>query len=161
MGVTHTFVSTIEDGGDATLVRPSNWNATHTVSIADGDIDTSADVLLINVGIVIDGGGDVITTGSKGYRAVDFSGTVTAWTILAAQSGSIVVDVHKCTYAGFPTTASIAGTELPTLSSVQKNQDTSLTTWTTTITAGDILEFIVDSVATVTRVAVTLKVKKT
>ena len=28
--VTHTFVSGIADGGDATLVRPSNWNASHT-----------------------------------------------------------------------------------------------------------------------------------
>ncbi len=30
-GITHTFVSGIADGGDATLVRPSNWNAAHTV----------------------------------------------------------------------------------------------------------------------------------
>jgi hypothetical protein len=27
--VTHPFVSGIADGGDATLVRPSNWNAAH------------------------------------------------------------------------------------------------------------------------------------
>lgn len=27
--VTHPFVSAIGDGGDATLVRPSNWNAGH------------------------------------------------------------------------------------------------------------------------------------
>jgi len=30
--VTHPFVSAIPDGGDATLVRPSNWNATHSIS---------------------------------------------------------------------------------------------------------------------------------
>jgi len=29
MPVTHPFVSAIGDGGDATLVRPSNWNADH------------------------------------------------------------------------------------------------------------------------------------
>jgi hypothetical protein len=28
----HPFVSGIADGGDATLVRPSNWNAAHTVT---------------------------------------------------------------------------------------------------------------------------------
>ena len=29
MAVTHAFVSAISDGGDANLVRPSNWNADH------------------------------------------------------------------------------------------------------------------------------------
>lgn len=29
--VSHTFVSGIADGADATLVRPTNWNADHTV----------------------------------------------------------------------------------------------------------------------------------
>lgn len=32
MPVTHTFVSAKSDGGDATLVRPSNWNADHTLT---------------------------------------------------------------------------------------------------------------------------------
>lgn len=30
MGVTHTFTNPKADGGDATIVRPSNWNAVHT-----------------------------------------------------------------------------------------------------------------------------------
>lgn len=30
MGIKHAFVSAIADGADATLVRPSNWNADHT-----------------------------------------------------------------------------------------------------------------------------------
>jgi len=30
MAITHTFVSGVEDGADATLVRPSNWNAGHS-----------------------------------------------------------------------------------------------------------------------------------
>ena len=30
MAITHTFVSAIANGGDATLVQPSNWNATHS-----------------------------------------------------------------------------------------------------------------------------------
>lgn len=31
MGITHSFVSAKSDGGDATLVRPSDWNAEHAV----------------------------------------------------------------------------------------------------------------------------------
>ncbi len=40
--VTHTFVSAIADGADATLVRPSNWNADHEVSapLVAGDVAT-------------------------------------------------------------------------------------------------------------------------
>lgn len=32
----HTFVNPKSDGGDATVVRPSNWNAEHTVLMSSG-----------------------------------------------------------------------------------------------------------------------------
>jgi hypothetical protein len=116
-----------------------------------------------NVGLnfIIDGGGSVISTGKKGHIVVPFTGTITGWTILADQSGDIVVDVNKSTYAAFAATASIAGTEKPTLAAAQKNQDLNLTTWTTTVTAGDIIEFEVDSVTTVERVTVELTISRT
>jgi len=110
---------------------------------------------------VIDGGGSAITTGIKGHLVVDFPCTVTGWTILGDQSGSAVVDVEHCTYANFPTTASIAGSEKPTLSSAQKNQDLALSTWTVALAAGDILEFEVESATTCERLTVALKVTKT
>lgn len=112
------------------------------------------------IGFVVDGAGSAITTGSKGYREIPYACTINSWTILGKESGSCVVDVKRCTYAGFPTTSSIAGSEKPTLSSAQKNQDTSLSTWTTSLSAGDILEFVVDSASTVTRITVSLKVTR-
>ena len=118
------------------------------------------DVTVGTVTYVIDGGGSTITTGSKGFLQIPFACTVNNWTIVADQSGSIVVDVKRATYSGFPTTSSIAGSEKPTLSSVQKNQDLSLSTWTTSIAAGDILEFNVDSVTTVQRVTLALQVTR-
>ena len=114
----------------------------------------------ISIPFVVDGGGSTITTGSKGYLEVQFAATITGWTILGDASGSIVVDIKSSTYSGFPTTSSIAGTEKPTLSSVQKNQDLSLSSWST-INAGDIIEFYVDSASTVTRVTISLKGYKT
>lgn len=39
MPVTHTKVSALADGTDATLVRPSDWNAAHTGSNAHGAAD--------------------------------------------------------------------------------------------------------------------------
>ena len=151
----HPLTSTTEhslsgatDGQKLAATGASTW-------AFEDDIET--------INFIIDGGGSAITTGQKGHIVVDFACTVVAWTILADQSGSIVVDVWKDTYANFPPTVAdtITGTEKPTLASVQKNQDTSLTTWTTTIAAGDILAYNVDSAATVTRVVVALKVRRT
>ena len=34
ISLTHPFVSGKSDGGDATLVQPSNWNANHTIEMA-------------------------------------------------------------------------------------------------------------------------------
>jgi microcystin-dependent protein len=36
--IKHPFVSAKGDGGDATLVRPSNWNAVHSTSMASGQL---------------------------------------------------------------------------------------------------------------------------
>ena len=116
---------------------------------------------LIAIPLIIDGGGAAITTGQKGHLEIPFDCTITGWTILADQSGSIVVDIWKDSYANFPPTVAdtIAGSEKPTLSTAQKNQDFSLTTWKTLLSAGDVLAFNVDSATTVTRVLVSLRAK--
>src|SRR6185437_14624248 len=45
-GVTHTFVSGVADGADTTLVRPSNWNAAHTIAWSTASLDfTNGDTL--------------------------------------------------------------------------------------------------------------------
>jgi len=137
-----------------TLHQKLKMNAAATIPEWKDDI--------VDIIFIIDGGGSVITTGQKGHLPIDFACTILGWTILADQSGSIVVDVWKDTYANFPPTVAdtIAGTEKPTLASAQKNQDLALTTWTDSIVAGDILAFNVDSVTTVQRVVVALKCKK-
>jgi hypothetical protein len=119
--------------------------------------------MLGSLGIVIDGAGSAITTGVKGYLRVPYSCTINSVEVVADQSGSIVVDVWRDTYANFPPTVadSIVASAKPTLSSAQKNQDTTLTGWTTLLSEGDYLAFNVDSATTVTRVALTIKVTRT
>ena len=123
----------------------------------------SPNIKIASFGITIDGGGSAITTGVKGFISIPYDCTINSWDIYADQSGSCVIDVWKDTYANFPPTVAdtIAGTEKPTLSSAQKNQDTNLTTWTTAISAGDVIAFNVDSAATVTRINLIIKVTKT
>lgn len=130
-----------------------------TTSITTAKIaDARKRLFTTTIPMIIEGGGAEITDGSKGYLPILFDCTVVQWIVLADQTGSIVVDVKKSTYAGFPTTSSIAGTDKPTLSSARKNSSSALTGWTTTISQGDVLEFVVDSCTTITRATVLLEV---
>jgi hypothetical protein len=112
--------------------------------------------------VVIDGGGEVITTGVKFDLEIPFACTITAVRLLADQVGSIVVDVWKDTYANFPPTDadSITASAPPTLSSAAKSEDTTLTGWTTSLSAGDILRVNVDSATTLTRVTLSLTLER-
>jgi len=117
------------------------------------------DITTIN--FVIDGGGSAITTGIKGQVVIDFPCEVIEWAIIGLPAGAIVVDVSKSTFAGFPTTTTLTASEKPTISATNDTgEDRALTTWTS-IVAGDILEFEVDSVATIERCTVALKCRKT
>lgn len=108
--------------------------------------------------IVVNGNGSVISTGVIGDVELAFAATITRWTLLADTTGSIVVDVWKTAYAGFPPTAAnkITASAPPTMSAAQSAQSSTLTGWTTAITAGDTLRFNVNSVATVKRVTLAL-----
>jgi hypothetical protein len=112
--------------------------------------------------VTIDGGGSAITTGIKGEVVVPYACTITSYTALADQSGSIVVDVWKDTYANYPPTDadSITASAPITISAATKAQDSTLTGWTTSVTAGDILRFNVDSITTVTRLQIIIEVTR-
>jgi len=119
--------------------------------------ETTVDIVTIN--FIIDGGGAAITTGIKGHLIVDFDCKVLEWAVVSDQSGSIVVDVNRATFANYPTTGSIAGTELPTITTSTKGEDRALTSWSD-IDAGDVLEFEVVSITTCERVTVALKCRR-
>jgi hypothetical protein len=109
---------------------------------------------------VIDGGGAVITTGIKADCTVPYACTISAWTLLADQAGSTVVDIWKDTYGNYPPTLvdTITGAAPPTLSSTQKATG-GVSGWSpTAIGAGDTLRFQVVSASTVTRLTLTLTV---
>jgi len=116
-----------------------------------------------SITFVIDGDGEAITTGEKGHLEIPFACTIKQVTMQADQSGAIVVDIWKDTYANFPPTDadSITASAPPTISSAQKSQDATLAGWTKSISSGDILAFNVDSCATIQRVTISLLVEKT
>lgn len=112
------------------------------------------------IGITIDGSGSVITTGIKGYKSFPVAGTITGVRMLADQSGSVVIDIWKDTYANYPPTVAdtITAAAKPTITTAIKSEDTTLTGWTTAVNAGDVFGFNVDSVTTITRITLELTI---
>ncbi|MBU2060165.1 MAG: hypothetical protein KKB38_20840, partial [Gammaproteobacteria bacterium] len=113
----------------ATKAPTSEWAFDHA---ADKDIHHSN---LGAVTFIIDGGGSAITTGLKGFIELPWAGTIERVSLLADQSGSIVIDIWKDTYANFPPTDadSITASAPPTISSATKAEDETLTGWTTAV----------------------------
>lgn len=110
---------------------------------------------------VIDGGGATITTGVKGDQHVPYACTILEWTLLADQTGSIQIDIWKDSYANYPPVVgdTITASAKPLISSGVKAQSSTLTGWTTAIAANDTIRWNVDSVTTIQRVTVALKVQ--
>lgn len=112
------------------------------------------------IGIVVDGGGSALTTGLKGFKSSPWTGIITGVRLLADQSGSIVFDIWKDTYANFPPTIAdtITAAAKPTITTAVKSEDTTLTGWTTAVTAGDVFGFNIDSITTITRIILELTI---
>jgi hypothetical protein len=130
--------------GDTNITTDDLQADTRVATTLGSAIPTRLEV----VPFVIGGSDDAndITTGKKVRTVIPFSGTITKWTLLADAAASITIDINKSTYAGFPTTATITGGGggRPALSSEQKATDSTLSGWTTSVTAGDILEIEVE-----------------
>ena len=114
------------------------------------------------VTFVIEGNGVEIETGQKGHIQLPFPCTILEAHAYADQSGSIVVDIWKDTYANFPPSdeESITAAAPITITTATKSKDTALTGWTEAVAAGDIIAYNVDSCTSITRVTITLVVEK-
>ena len=111
---------------------------------------------------VINGSGSTITTGVKADIRVPFAITLTEVCLLADQTGSIEFDLMVDSYANYPPTTadSIVASAPPAIVSGNKNIDTVLTGWTTSISAESILRVEVVSVTNITRLTLILKYEK-
>lgn len=157
-------VTTINDNDLLdTSVYDSGDYTSKKITFANVKASVLTDVSTIStIGISIDNFTQDITTGIKGYVTIPFNATIKAWYLTASQTGSIVIDIWKDTYANYPPTVAdtITGSEKPTLSSSNKNNDTNLTTWTTSITSGDILAFNVDSCSGIKQATLVIEIEK-
>jgi len=145
-GVSGLFLQTAGSNADLVWADPLVQSLSANLSISD-------------IVAVFDGGGSVVSTGIKLDLPIDFAATINQITLVGYPTGSLVVDIYKTTYANFPggTWQSITASAKPTLTNAIKAQDSTLTGWTTLITAGDILRYNVDSVSTTLLATLTIK----
>lgn len=128
----------------------NNWRGS-VVSAA------STNLAYRSISFTFDGGGSALTSGKVAYLAtIPYAGTITAWDIVADQSGSAVIDVWKAN-AAVPTVANtITASAKPTISSAQSAFGGAITGWTTSVAAGDVFGAHLDSCSTVTSVTLTI-----
>jgi hypothetical protein len=156
--ITAARMNNIETGIDTAHTDIAALNGRVTILENEPDL-----IIRSTINVILGNGSVVITTGIKGFLEIPYNCEIERVTLLANISGSIVVDIWRDTYSNAPPTVtdSICSTAKPTLSSAQKSQDTTLTGWTKTLAAGDILAFNVDSVATIQQVTLVLVVRRT
>jgi hypothetical protein len=95
-----------------------------------------------------DGGGLTLPTGTQSVPYLVTEGsTITGWTVLGNQSGSIVFDIYRDTIANHPPTSSdsITASDKPQITTGFQNSGSSLTGWQTTLNVNDVLITNIDS----------------
>lgn len=131
-----------------------NTGSAHLTSWKDDDY---------NIQFHIGDGTNVISTGSTSagyaYVEVPVNSDIQSWAVYGDATGSIVTNVFKSTYAGFPPTSPLAGLGQPLMTNLRKN--TGNATGTTSVNQGDLLLLSVSSVSTLTLATVALRARKT
>jgi hypothetical protein len=117
-----------------------------------------------SIPFVLNNGSSALAAGQYVDIPCEWAGTINAVRMLADASGSVVIDIRKCTYSQFDDSAhpvsgdSICASAKPTISTATKSLDTTITGWTTTFSAGDILRAVVVSATTIKQCTVSLRV---
>jgi len=88
-----------------------------------------------------DGGGDFITINSISYKRIPVNSTIVGWSIEAKGTNpAITMDILKISSGSILPTASITASAIPALSgSNNAIKSSTLTSWTTSMTANDIV----------------------
>lgn len=104
---------------------------------------------------------DITSVGAVGYITIPYNGTITGWQVIGNVSGNCIFDVWKNAAGIIPTAANnITGAEAPTLTAQQINSNLALTTWTTTVNAGDIVGILLSSASVLSQAWLTVFITK-
>jgi hypothetical protein len=135
----------------------SSYAVSASYALSASYAPTAPNIKSGSFGITIDGGGGTLTAGEKGYISMPCNGTFTGWTIASDIAGACNIGVYVSTDS-LATSASIAGSEIPSLGGARFARDLNLTTWTPGFSANDIIIFrvLASPVPTATKVSLTI-----
>ncbi len=160
--VSHNFLTSISTSGVPSQAQPAFTDISGTTTTAQ----ISANVLIMTIGVSLDGGGSALSTGQKGYVTCPYAGTIVGWNI-TADAGTCTLDVWKiATGTAIPTVSNTiintgAGGVKPALATGTAIHSTTVSNWTTSVVANDIFGFNLDAVATATKITLVLQINKT
>ncbi len=121
--------------------------------------DANGGVITTRGATWISGSGAIATPANDVFLRFPTACTIVKATIMTAGgSGSCSIDVWKDSFGSFPPTVadSICAAAKPTIVAGIKYEDATLTGWTTTIAAGDVLAFHLESSSTFTSIFIQL-----
>ena len=133
------------------------------VQLGDGSIVTG---YTDTIGIYITNNSEVLTTGKKGRRVIPYDCTVTEWVVTGSTAGSITWDVNWGKTSAWPNALASVGFSgdgsAPQLGATASQSYVLIpTAWTKSgFSAGDIIQFEIDSVSTITDCELALKIKR-
>lgn len=113
-----------------------------------------------SIGIYLDSTPDDLAIGKKAFKQIPYNCQVLEWYVLAGQTGSIEFDVKSGSFSAYPTTTTIVGGDYPKLTSQFKNSNTGVTAWSG-LTAGDIVDFVINSNTGIESVGLFIKIRRT
>jgi hypothetical protein len=122
---------------------------------SQGATGPSEDVL----SVFIDSTPDNISIGKKGYRLIPYDCQALEWYVVAGQTGSIQFDVKKSSFANYPSTTTIVGSDYPSLSGQFKASNTGITAWSG-MSAGDMIDFVINSNTDIQSVGLFIKIRR-
>lgn len=115
------------------------------------------------IAVHFDGHGSALSGTTVTCQSATWSGTITSWTVVADASGSATIGIRYVSYASYSNEAGYSGYSdltgggtAPGLSSATKATSSTLTSWTTTITAGNVYCIQLSSPSTAKKVDVYL-----
>lgn len=130
-----------------------------------GTVAFTSDIPNTQIATHFDGGGSAITGTKVSCQRIPYGGTITGWYIDSDVSGSATFGARKVAFASYTGVAGYAGyTDVtgggtaPTISSNTNNNSSTLTSWVTAVSQGQIYCFQVSSVTSSTVLDVYLEV---
>jgi hypothetical protein len=145
---------------DGVATGPTASVGTNTTQLATTAFVHTGLQLMAEATAYMDGAGAALDNTWEASVRIPFAATIVESVGGINPSGSISIDVYKAADGSYGTWTKISASAPIAISSGTEHKDTTLTGWTTAITAGDWIRFVVTSATTCTRASIGLKLQR-